>query len=327
MGLRKKIKATIDFYLNEQNANQQVADNLRAKYYTDLNCPENPNRQVIMMIDGRIIHGGMADRLRGCVSIFSLCKKTKTELKINFTYPFNLSDYLVPNKYDWKISDDEICYNSSYCEPVKANSSGAYFAKGKIKKLLISEFKDPKYAQTHLYSNFRYDERNYPALFDELFKPSKELLLAIEQNKAHLGENYYSATFRFQQLLGDFKEDDIYKTLSKQEQNTLINKCLDRLKSHIKTLPKGYKLLVTSDSITFLEHAKTLENTYVIPGEIAHMNHTSEQKNIFLKSFIDLYLLKDSKKIALFRTGEMYNSGFPRFASKIGYGKFKSIKF
>ncbi len=46
-----------------------------------------------------------------------------------------------------------------------------------------------------------------------------------------------------------------------------------------------------------------------------------------MKTFVDLMLLKEADTRYLLKTGKMYNSGFPRFASWIGNGKFNLIEF
>ena len=62
--------------------------------------------QVISMIDGRYIHGGFTDRIRGILAAYKWAKENGYEYKINWTYPYSLSDYLLPNKVDWQISSE-----------------------------------------------------------------------------------------------------------------------------------------------------------------------------------------------------------------------------
>lgn len=48
----------------------------------------------VFCIDGRTIHGGLSDRLRGLLSTYLYCKECGRGLVINWVYPFRLSDYL-----------------------------------------------------------------------------------------------------------------------------------------------------------------------------------------------------------------------------------------
>lgn len=60
--------------------------------------------------------GGLSDRLRGIVSIYAECKKQRLPFRIVFE-PLHLEDYLLPNKYDWRISKEEICWDSQRVYP------------------------------------------------------------------------------------------------------------------------------------------------------------------------------------------------------------------
>lgn len=181
----------------------------------------------------------------------------------------------------------------------------------------------------HIYSNAHFCSNHYAKLFNELFKPSQELQSLIDFHINAIGSKYVSATFRFQQLLGDFKEGDpnIYHILDDISKKQLIERCIDELLSSLKKLPLSYKMLVTSDSITFLEKVAKIERVYVVPGKVAHMNYTASDNKIFMKSFVDLFLLMNAETIMLYQTGEMYNSGFPRFAARLSKHKFIHHKF
>ena len=57
-----------------------------------------------------IYNPGLADKLRGILSIYSLCKEKHIDFKINWTYPFELTEYLLPNKINWIIEQEKIKY-------------------------------------------------------------------------------------------------------------------------------------------------------------------------------------------------------------------------
>ena len=56
---------------------------------------------------------------------------------------------------------------------------------------------------------------------------------------------------------------------------------------------QGQKILVTSDSITFLKTIRKQKNyVSIIPGKVVHMNYTSEAEyKVYMESFIDLLML------------------------------------
>ena len=59
----------------------------------------------IFMVDGRIPHGGMFDRLKGLITIYAISKALGKPFKLSWSYPFVLSKYLEPNEYDWPIDE------------------------------------------------------------------------------------------------------------------------------------------------------------------------------------------------------------------------------
>lgn len=275
---------------------------------------------VIFMIDGKVKHGGLTDRLNGIISTYFCCKQQQLSFRIFFTKPFRLEDYLVPNKYDWTMSSDEISNFRKSCSPIFVRNPDT----GSIDQKLITLYKKIRKTKTknaHVYSNVNGVESGiFSDLFKELFKPSLRLQELLDEQKKLIEENYIAATFRFQQLLGDFKEDE-YKTYNKQDQKSLIEEC-------IKYLVRIYsenrqKILVTSDSITFLAAASKLDFVYVIPGEVVHMQFSSEDAFLpHAKAFLDLFMLSEASKIYSIKIKDMYDSGFPKLASRINNRPF-----
>ncbi|GHV53839.1 hypothetical protein FACS1894181_17730 [Bacteroidia bacterium] len=67
----------------------------------------------IFMVNGLIKHGGLVDRLKGIVSAYAVCKNNNIPFKIKFDFPFQLSSYLEPNKYNWKLESEVlVSYNT-----------------------------------------------------------------------------------------------------------------------------------------------------------------------------------------------------------------------
>jgi hypothetical protein len=265
------------------------------------------------MADGRIICGGLSDRLRGIVSVYKLCKQLNLAFKINFTSPFNLNEYLLPNIYNWSILPDQICYNPKYTRPCFVWAYGKCPRNIKQQTFWAKRFLKEYYKQIHIYTNMLIAEKEYSYLFKELFRPAPELERLIDYNVSILGRGgaFISVTFRFLQLLGDFKENnDRFPVLPDNEKEILIDKCINHLKE-IYNENNCAKALVTSDSVSFLERAKRLPFVYVIPGDVCHIDVVQNtDRGLGLKVFLDYFVLSHSKKVYLVIEDQMYNSGF-----------------
>jgi hypothetical protein len=288
-------------------------------YNSDETLPDDYSKTVIFMADGRKPTGGWADRLRAIVSIFKLCKELGIVFKINFTSPFDLKDFLLPNLYDWTILPEEICYNNKLSKPVYILAYLDKFHDAEAQKFWAIKFIKENNKQIHFYSNMNTVGKEYGALFYELFKPTIELKNLIDYNLGRLGGRgeFISVVFRFEQLLGDFKEPyypDVglyHLILPDDKRKILINKCIEHLKK-IHNENGGEKILVTSDSMSFLAEAKKLPFVYVIPGEVLHIDaHQNTGKEANLKLFLDYFVLSCSKKVYLVVEYQMYrHSGF-----------------
>ena len=67
-------------------------------------------KKMIFMVNGFLRHGGLSDRLRGALSTYLYAKKNGMDFSIYWNSPFPLSDYLIPNKVNWRMHEDEISY-------------------------------------------------------------------------------------------------------------------------------------------------------------------------------------------------------------------------
>lgn len=281
----------------------------------------NKEQWIIYMADGKMLHGGLSDRLCGLVSTYCYCKEHHKRFKVFFQSPYRLENFLMPNKYDWLVNQNELSYNKQNSVPVyisyrKDNAEQRNVADKKLNK---------REKQIHVYTNMRYFKDNFSPLFHELFKPSPELDKLIKANTDQLGEHFISVTFRFQQLLGDFVEGN-FPILPKEEKNILINKCLSKIEE-LHKLHQNTNVLVTSDSKTFLSEANKLSYVHIIPGEVVHMDFTSEKNlNTHLKSFVDLFVISKAQKIYLIYSDSLYRSSFAKTASFLSENPYEEIK-
>lgn len=288
----------------------------------------------IAMIDGSAVHGGMCDRFKAIISLYAYCKYTGNPFRIKYTYPFKLEDYLSPATYDWRIKEGEYTDNPRY-------SRILYMRKEYLARRLL-KLKTQK--QIHFYGNrdsLAYINESFlgqgnaseaftwGGLFRELFRPGPVLEERIQAVSTELGDNYDAAVFRFQNLLGDFKEYSFKSIGDKSEAEKLIEKCLQAIKA-LKADMGDRALLVTSDSVTFLQRAVQIEGVHIIPGKLVHMDGCKDEPvenkyEIYLKSFLDFYVLSGARKIYRIGTSYMYPSEFPMYAAKVHDIPFESI--
>lgn len=283
--------------------------------------------QVISMIDGRYIHGGFTDRIRGILAVYKWAKEKGYIYKINWTYPYNLSDYLKPNKVDWEISPIQISFNQEEACPVAIFDYKIPYQWHVFNRIMNSRMAG-NYKQYHVYSNIDGAENEYKKLFDELFVPSLDIRENVKHHLLYLGDHYVSFTFRFQELLGDFKEKGTWITLNENDRRSLIDKCISIVsKEYDKKGLKG-RVLVTSDSISFLtEISKVLDFVYIIPGQICHMDYKREKEDhdVNMRSFIDFFLLAKASSSYLVCCDKMYRSNFAKYASIYGEHEYQEI--
>lgn len=302
-----------------------------APYYSD-DAPRARNEQkmIVSMVDGRMQHGGMADRLRGIVSAYYVAKKLGYDFRIHFVFPFRLEHYLVPAQVDWRVNDDELSYNTRDAAPMFCGSNGTFVERG-FQELWFKKRYRAATKQLHVYTNALLlpRGRGFHDCFAELFRPSEPLQKALEQYSEPLRDGYYSMTFRFQQLLGDFREEQQFTILPPSEREKLMARCVEQIDKVYSRLKQKKTILLTADSRTFLDYAsQRLDYVYVVPGTVAHMDWMTDIPfDVNLKSFIDFYMISRAERAYLLQTGKMYNSGFPRRAAQVGNVPFRHIRF
>ena len=305
----------------------QSEHELKAKYYSeDSKTIELKSTEIVFMVDGRFIHGGLTDRLRGITSLYHYCKERGIQYYLNYSYPFELAQFLEPNKYNWLINKSCITYNSNQAIPIVINDwqFDVRLHKSYLDKIISKN----KGKQIHIYSNTPYFKNSFKQDFKELFRPSSIVQHRVNETIQMIGEPYIAMVFRFQQLLGDFKETG-YKTLPEKEQNLLIQHCINKVNELRNNRHCDKLVLVTSDSSTFLQTiCQKLDFVRIIPGKVVHMDHTSDASNeVYMKSFVDLFVLSKAEKIYLLQTGNMYHSGFAKYASMVEETSYEEIIF
>ena len=306
-----------------------IKENLtELRYYSFLQESDrnkgNNKCMIICMVDGKFYQGGLCDRFKGIISAYAYCKQKNIPFRINYNYPFLLSDYLQSNQYDWSLRDRELRHSIW-------NSKILYMV-GEYRGTRLLNLNTKK--QVHFYCNRNLldvinragnTSYNWGQLFKELFKPTPILQKNVQHLMQSNGKIYNAAVFRFQNLLGDFPEYDFKPLASRKEKDALIGKCIKSLKELKKQLG-GDKMLVTSDSVTFLKQASLIEGVFTIPGRMVHIGCSEGASfEVYLKSFVDFFMLANSKSIYSLGTNFMYPSEFPLYASMVNNVPFKRI--
>ena len=304
------------------------------RYYsirkTDKKSKAEPARN-IFMVDGRVGHGGMFDRLKGAISVYAISKVHQKDFCIHFNYPFELQKYLEPNQYDWTIDKKEITYAYPHSRPLFMY--GECFHPVRL-------FKNRK-CEAHFYYgydsldviNSRYGTNyDWGELYRELFKPTPYLQQYIDHYQKEIGENYIVIHTRFLNLLGDKVETAINPELEESKKKELMSRMCNKIKEisakHIDAEGHPVRLMLASDSMTFIAYMqKEMPDVYVVPGDVKHIDtagETNDAENI--KMFLDYYLISSAKKVYNLVGEGMWPSAFPEYAAKIGGAEFERIK-
>ncbi len=289
-----------------------------------------PKTVVYLALSETTFSGGLSDRLRGIVAIYSECKHMGVPFRIVFE-PLHLEDYLSPNQYDWRIKDGSVLWDTKDVYPcviLTYHNNSRNIWQRFVQHVILKHYLKKPFRQIHVYSNMFCSDQEYTSLFGELFKPTKELQDLIDYHLAQLGGpgNYVSATFRFRQLLGDFNEGG--NTLPEDERMPYIERCIKAVSELHGRVPEK-KILVTADSHTFLDTLtkRDLPYVYVMPGRVVHIGFTlNASKATYMKSFLDMYMLSYASTVFLVRDKMMYHSGFPYRSSLLNGVRYKEIK-
>lgn len=300
--------------------------------YPDHDSAQEYREAVVCIFERKGCYGGLADRLKGIVAAFAMAKEKGIDFGLFFSYPFPMEDFLVPNTYDWCIKKEDICRNLSAVDIIFLYDFGAnhpqYEAKQQEKYLRHAIQANGR--QKHVYSNasFYLENKNFGNLFCELFKPSERLQSSIDCNLSAIGGEYISISCRFLDLLGDFNETSGRGVrLSEEERIQLFGKIKAAIDDLHGENPRC-RVLVNSDSETFLNQYRGMDWVYIIPGNITHVDAEEDAYSYekYEKTFLDFFLIAHAKKIYLIKSKEMYYSKYPVVASKLYQAPFKMVE-
>lgn len=294
------------------------------KYYLHKDTRRN-RVDYVYMADGKMVHGGMFDRLKGAISIYALSKVHEKRYGIYFTEPFPLEKYLKANNYNWRVKKEDLSFSFPQTRPVIA-----YSEKIKPKRLLRE-----RNGQTHYYYgsnildfiNQRYGtEYEWTTLFNELFRPSPYLEEQISRLRKNVEGKYIAVHLRFLNMLGDKVEKLPYPELKEKGKQSLIAVCLAKIRE-LYSNNKGKGLFVSSDSETFMEIVKKeILEVMIVSGSSKHIDNSSNlSEENCLKLFLDIYMLAGAERVYSIIGKGLYSSAFPEYSAKIGGKPFERI--
>lgn len=282
----------------------------------------------VFMVDGRINHGGMFDRLKGLVTIYAIAKSLGKDFRIDWTYPFDVSKYLEPVSHDWRITEDKMRWGLLNHNVVIAYGETAN----------PSRLWKERNRETHFYYGFNSVDKvnehfgtcfDWGELYRELFRPTAYLQQYLDHYKEEIGSEYITIHTRFMNLLGD-KIETVGNpiVLPEAEQQELKEKTKATILSLMEKHP-GMRVMIASDSNEFIKYISwEISSVYIVPGNIKHVDTVSEtddSENI--KVFTDYYLMAGATHVYNLKHGAMYRSAFPEYAAKIGGVEFTRVEF
>ncbi|MDO4726611.1 MAG: hypothetical protein Q4A56_05265 [Porphyromonadaceae bacterium] len=284
----------------------------------------NKSPMIVALVDGRNFHGGFTDRLKGMVSLFHFSRIKQMDFRISHTFPFELSDYLEPNQYDWRIEKDELPNNffqTSFVNLVKDGSIERYKTFNSRNSLIAYANRDV----VPYLNDFYHTTYSWSELYKTLFRPTDRVKSLIDNNRQKLGDSYIAAHFRFVGMFGDFNETP-YKHIDEHKKRHIFETNVEFVKQ-LAVRFAGKKIFVASDSQMFIDSVCNIDNVYTLSGDIVHIDHKIGdcQDDAFMRILIDFYLIAGAEKIFSIGTDEMYKSELPLYASKIYDSCFERI--
>lgn len=283
-------------------------------------------KRVVYLCDGRTVAGGLADRFKGLLSLYALCREAGYDFRICYTSPFRLADYLLPADYDWRIEPSELHPDEAAMLVLENTEDSDYQTLRQAAWLRERMAEGPREMHVITNSNYAYT-LPYAELFRQLFRPAPQLAAALEAERSRLGQ-YVTVNARFLTMLGDFRETGDNVALPADEARALMERCIAELEVLHSKHPL-HKILVNSDSMRFLAEAQRLPYVRVVEGRVAHTDLMAREgaEDAHLKLFLDFFLIAHADAIYLLHTPPMRISGFPYAASKLAGKEMKVIEF
>ena len=285
--------------------------------YDATNIPDKTNR-VIAIFTEKTTSTGLVDRLRTACTGYIMAKESGLDFYLYHDLGFELSDYLLPNKVDWKIEWDSISFNPEY------TSILAFYSI--FRKLARVNRDYHVYQSEKPVDTFTPDKKMYSdnSVFNELFRFSDAIINKAHEylQLLHIGSQEYTAVHcRFLNFF-ELVETTGSVTSTEQERENMIHAVHETIQEIYRET--GLPVILFSDSNMFL-NATHPEFVHVIPGVAGHVSRHKDDEEIIKKTFVDLYIMSKAKTMFCISGKNLYQSGFSRFAATIGNIPFKRV--
>lgn len=283
-------------------------------------------KRVVYVCNGRTVAGGLADRFKGILSLYAVCRELGYDFRICYTSPFRLEDYLQPAEHDWLIAPESLNMADSAMLVLENTEDSDYQTQRQAAWLRRRLTEGP--AEMHVITNSNYAYTlDYAALFWRLFRFAPSLSAALESERQSLGR-YITVNARFLSMLGDFQETGENRALPDDEAEGYIAATLREIERLHERHP-DHVVLVNSDSMRFLGRARQFPYVRIVEGDVAHTDLMASDGAgaMHLKLFLDFFLIAYADEAYLLRRPPMRISGFPYAASRLSGRPFHIVEF
>lgn len=286
---------------------------------------EQQKNGVYFIINENNSHNGITDRLKAIVGLYYIAKQNNVGFHLIHTAGFDIREYLKPNKVDWSASLSDISvlpwrrrqleYRPPYTGIPELKSGLQYICRRYIGKNNIEMLNVPEW------------ERIWRESFWDLFLPSERILDALSE--AGMPDHYTAVNVRFINSLGFFEQTDYNSPLPEEEKIMLIETVLKKVAACEKE--SELPIVVSSDSVCFLEAAAERGFRTIDRKGIGHVMFLNADEDIYFKTFVNFFLLAQADKVISILNLEgfpkncLYKTQYPRYAAIVGDKPFVRI--
>jgi hypothetical protein len=257
---------------------------------------------IIIAIDNgvKVFSGGYGDRIVGLISCKVISEVLNQEFKINWTKE-NIRPYFDYSKYDYELCEISDCPKQTIVFIDKHSRLDIKKCPDVSPKKLLNTHHNKLYVNreisNYLYKFPEFSDRSfendiyriYKSLYTDILIPTE--LLTSKINKCIQGVS--CPILGIQVRAGDIYIDTFWnkhKVINSPE--TTLPIILSRIKEHIETDYKDYKIFITSDYGSIIRIATNIwdtESILYIHDPVKHMDR--EPDGDFSKIFVDNYIL------------------------------------
>ena len=277
---------------------------------------------LFLIMDEHNSPNGITDRFKAIVGSYYIAKCNGIGFHLIHRAGFDMRDYLRPNQVSWsaELSDisilpwqtENISYLPPYSAVPKLNKEKQYICRKYIGKnnMEIMGVEDW--------------QNKWRELFLELFTPAQKVVNALAD--ADIQEHYTAVNVRFINSLGTFEKTPYNAPLPKEDQEKLIAAVLNKISECQETAESP--IIVSSDNIRFLDIAAEKGFRTIDPTGTGHIMNPGVDELVYLKTFVNLFLLTRADKIISVLNAEgvpkrsLYKTQYPRYAAIVGNKPF-----